>query len=492
MASESGTATNLEDLVTKILTFLTTDADLVAADQEWDVLRSQRNNLSSVLTNLTEQTNVLYIKIRQTARYDPRSLQCKSTSGSTGSCLCTGYVAGTSYVTYILATTKTVTTVRMRAPDATYLAYMIKNFRLQYSDDGSAWTTALTVSSSPTYGAGEEKDFSVGGSPGSHVYWKIIIDSGGSGSNIAWDSLVLLNGTEVVNQFGSEAILKCRGLAGTDLIYTGLRTEWNDSVGWYNIFLNGFTGYDSNDRKFWTQPGAIPGAEVATPLASPIIPCWNSSMPYWIAASGRAMRIVVKVSTSYESGGMGWILPYATPGQYPYPLLVFGSLVGIDTRGTTWRYSEETGYHSGLPVPACSAVNAPVYSSMYIRLPDGSWGPAGNRDGATQFGTLIVNYPELTVGGTVRSLWPMSAYTASGGRRMEYRECLGGGYLLQPFVLHQRTPYPAAWGEIEGLFKISGFSNAAENTGTYGGDPFTVFQNAFRSEVQEYFAMRMD
>ena len=51
MANEVGTASNLEDLFGKIITFLTTDSALVAANQDWIVNRQFRDGLAGMTTN---------------------------------------------------------------------------------------------------------------------------------------------------------------------------------------------------------------------------------------------------------------------------------------------------------------------------------------------------------------------------------------------------------------------------------------------------------
>ena len=96
----------------------------------------------------------------------------------------------------------------------------------------------------------------------------------------------------------------------------------------------------------------------------------------------------------------------------------------------------------------------------------------------------------------------LSAFTVRerrGGDAMEPddiglgdRSAIGGGYMLQPCILMQRVPYTAVFGELEGTFSISGYSNAAENTTTYGGKTHVVFQQAYRNTVHEFWALSLD
>ena len=149
MANQVGTATGLFDLFDKIVDFLTTDSALVAAGQEWEVLRIHRDNLAEVTTNMTEPSDAASRKIIQCCRYDPRSLNTDSIGDWWCNFYGTGYVAGTSFARFKLKEAKAITTVRLRAPNGSHLGNMVRNFRLQHSDDGTTWTDALTVTGSP-------------------------------------------------------------------------------------------------------------------------------------------------------------------------------------------------------------------------------------------------------------------------------------------------------------------------------------------------------
>lgn len=505
MANEVGTAANLEDLFGKIVSFLTTNAALVSANQDWAIMRQRRDNIASLTTNLTEPTNAQYRLAIQTCRYDPRSLNINDeSSGFLAHFYANNYSTGVSYVSWQLRTAREVKTVRLRAPlSNSHVQYMLRSFRLQYSDNGTTWTTALTVNSSPTYSLGETKDWAVPGTPGSHLYWRILIDSiqGGSTTAVSWMNMLLLEAdSTVANHFGSEVIFKARGNAGTDEIYCGIRSEYYAAGGWYNLFMNGYTGYDPNEQSWFKQPGALNKFGDQYPYAVPMVPCWDTTMPYWFVASGRAFRFGVKVSTSYEGGYLGFILPYATPGQYPYPLAVGGSLVPQDSsRSAEWRYSYANWRHGVYPGPGIDsyASSEGRWATLYLRNPDGEWGYFGNRGDSNPSPEDITGPSQSTIApyapnGGWRSVWPhcMNDQWTSGKR--PYRECLGGGYILQPCILMQRAPYSAVFGELEGTYAISGYQNAAENTTTWGGKSVVVFQHAYRNTVHEFWALSLD
>ncbi|ALH23700.1 virion structural protein [Pseudomonas phage PaMx11] len=508
MANEVGTAANLEDLFGKIVSFLTTSPALVAANQDWEVLRVRRDNVAVTTNNLFEPSTATHRKTFHTFRYDNRSINTSSPTASLDSHFySSGFVAGTSFVQWQLKVAKEVKSVRLRCPrttTSTYVNSMIRNFRLQWSDDGSSWTTALTVNSSPVYSVGEEKIWPVSGTPGAHAYWRIVIDSVPSGSAVGWDRMLLLTDSgEVANHFGSEVILRAPGNSGSESIYVGIRSEYDEGAGWHNLFLNGYTGFDPNEESWFDQPGALPGFGQSYTYAVPMVPCWNAAMPYWFVASGRSFRFGVKVSTNYEGGYLGFILPYATPGQYPYPLAVGGSLVPQETlRSAEWRYSYANWRHGVYPGPGAPSdpTSENRWATLYLRNPDGEWGYFANRPNSSNPAPEQVQSPDVslsapytpTSGSGWRAVWPHCVNDLWSGGCRPYRECLGGGYILQPCIMLQRGPYVAVFGELEGTYAISGYQNAAENTTTWNGKTVVVFQNAYRNTVHEFWALSLD
>lgn len=484
MGNQVATASNFEDLFSRIVTFLTTNAALVAASEEWEVMRVRRDNLLNMTTNLPDPQAIL-----RTARYDSRSLNTDNPdlAGFYGA-----FTPGVGQVTYQLRAAREVTTLRLRVSGNT--ADMPKDFRVQRSSNGTSWTTVQTFTDTPPASAGARIDFDLG-TPGAYVWWRVIWDAAqDNGEQISWSELLLLqvDGT-VANQFGSEVIFKAPGAAGADEIYTGIRGEYNAAAGWYNLMLNGYVGYDANEPSWHLQPGALPGYGAPFPKAVPMVPCWNTNMPCWLVASGRSFRFSVKVSTSFEGGYLGFLLPYCTPAQYPYPLVVGGSLVPNDTdRSDAWRYSSASALHGVFPGPGSSTwptlATEANWTSCYLRNPAGQWIWLGNRN--TPGGNAESIYGLNRDGTGARAgVWPHTMNDQWTSGKLPYRECLGGGYIIQPCVLAQAAPTRDVFGALEGVYSISGFSNAAENTGTYNGNTHVVFQNAYRNTVHEFWAL---
>jgi hypothetical protein len=472
--------------------------------QRWQVLREFRDNVVGLTTNLVEfAAGTQNRRILHGFRYDARSLGWNDTGSDHGHVTTSSYVQGISQFTIQLRAAAEARTVRVQAVLSSFvIADQLQNFLLEWSDNGTSWTTAGSVTSSPTYTLGEVKTFSMG-TPGAHLWWRVTVNrkqGGATTGNLYFKSFLLLDAAGLpINHFGSEALLKAPGTGGTDEIYTGIRTEYDAGAGWYNLFLNGYTGYDPLETSWFKQPGALPHFDsvvALTRLPQPMVPCWDSPMPYWFAANGRSFRFGVKVSTSFEGGYLGWILPYATPGQYPYPLAIGGSLVPDDAnRSTLWRFSVNSVAHSVFPIPGCN--NSPaqatenIGTSLYLRLTTGDWGFVGNRYSGGSADPNLITGQDMT-NGSRRSVWPTSTrLQAAGSGTRDMRECLGGGYILVPLIIHQRLPTQAVFGELEGVYQISGFSNAAENTAVIGGTTHVVLQNVARTEAHEYWAIAL-
>jgi len=503
MASETGTATDMEDFLTRIINFVTTDTGLTSQSpsQAWTVLRNRRDNLALVTTDFFQNNpaNLDEVTIYKLMRQDNRTLntdvisQAKYSYNSTDN--------GT-HVTMQLRQAREVTSLTVGAP-YTDLTKCLKDFRLQYSDDGSAWTTVYQATNEPSWTQLEERTYTFT-SAGSHLYWRLLVDdfysAASVGLSITTLQLLDING-DIANHFGSEVIFRAPGNANTDAIFTGIRTEYDVASDWHNFFLNGFTGFESS-TSFHLQPGAINSYGAEDELELNAIPLWNQPMDYWLSANGRYLSINAKVSTNIESGYMGFIKTYAANSEYPYPLAIGGSLrPHSSVRGTRWRYSNvNKNDHSAFfgPTVYGAATTENASSTLYLLDPNGQWYGFSNRTAFNNSATNSIEemtvqgtHPNYPVTGAVRSVWPNTT-VGDDTRKLPYRECLGGGYLPRPIVLIQRSPYEIVFGEFDGLIDIPAFGLTTEDTTTFGADNYVLLQNTYRLDAWEFCAVRLD
>lgn len=231
-----------------------------------------------------------------------------------------------------------------------------------------------------------------------------------------------------------ELILKGLGLPGTEEVFVGFRTYQDSGADYYNLVAATFIGYVDGNT-FDTQPGvALSG-----------VPAHNSRIDYWLTLNGQRIVLAMKVGTPvYEMAYVGKFLPRALPTQYPAPLICAGMLTGTPAT----RFSDTT--HS-MPFKGNRA-------NFKMRDPGGAW---------------INAYT-----------WPFQ-----NTDMMSLRDT-NGSYPLTPIVLDDNVGN--IYGELDGVFHISGFNNAVENTISLGGKTYVVIQDVSRTGFGDYVAMRMD
>ncbi len=236
-----------------------------------------------------------------------------------------------------------------------------------------------------------------------------------------------------------ELILRGPGLSGTEEIFVGIKLYHDETNDYYNAKIAGFTGYAPSNT-FETQPGIS---------VQNGVPLHNLSITYWLIANGQRFALAAKVGTPvYESFYLGKFLPYATPGQYPYPVCVIGAL---DAASAT-RFSntaQSMGYKGNQP-------------DCQMRFVDGLW--------------------------RTPRMWPFdNGHIAGGTTRL--RETPTDYYPLVPLILCDDTPN--VYGELDGIYYVSGFNNAVENIVQVGGVDYLVVQDVYRTGHTDYYAMRL-
>ena len=235
-----------------------------------------------------------------------------------------------------------------------------------------------------------------------------------------------------------ELILKGVGFSGTEEIFVGFRTYHSVPADYYNLCAAGFTGYVAGNT-FDTQPGARLSG----------VPSHNQRIDYWLTVNPQRIALAMKVGTPvYESAYVGKMLPYALPSQYPYPVCCIGKLTGAAaTRFSDTSHS--TGYKGNS-------------AAMGMRFNSGAWVQAYS--------------------------WPWNNVALTGSTSQIRHTA--GNYPILPVVLHDNAAN--VYGEIDGIYQISGFDNVVENTFALGGKTYVVIQDVSRTGFYDYYAMRLD
>lgn len=266
------------------------------------------------------------------------------------------------------------------------------------------------------------------------AHWQMLLKIKTFAEANGWTTLRYTNPTDGSNR---ELILKGVGLGGTDQIFIGLRSYHDVGADYYNLSVAGFTGYVASNS-FITQPGYLESG----------LPGHNQRIDYWLVANAQRIAFGIKVGTPvYESAYVGKFLPYATPGQYPYPVVVGGMLNGVPPT----RFSDTS--HS-IPYRGSCA-------NFRMRFVDGAW-----------------KQPDC---------WPWNNGTVASGTQLRDT---GANYPLMPVVVNDNGPN--VYGELDGIYYISGFDNATENTLTIAGVPYVVLQDVGRNGFTDYYALRLN
>lgn len=250
--------------------------------------------------------------------------------------------------------------------------------------------------------------------------------------------LAVLNGWTVLRfddtLTSHELILRGDGLTGVEEIFVGFRTYENAAADYYNILQGVFTGYVSGNS-FDTQPNAY--------LTG--IPAHNNRIDYWMVCNAQRIALAMKVGTPvYESGYVGKMFPYGRPSQYPYPVICGGAFQGA----AATRFSETT-------------------HDFYLR----GGARAGARTNAGWVSASVHPYANDAICGTT-----------------QLRDTLGK-YQLMPVEIYDAS---GMLGVLDGVYHITGFNNAVENTVVIGGVTHVVIQSVARTGFNDYYAMRMD
>lgn len=239
-----------------------------------------------------------------------------------------------------------------------------------------------------------------------------------------------------------ELILRGPGLSGTEEIFVGFRTYHDVGADYYNLYGGVFTGYVPGNT-FDAQPGAVFVG----------CPAHNNRIDYWLTLNGQRIVLAMKVGTPvYEHLYLGKFLPYARPSQYPYPVVAGGMLAGA----TATRFSEVT-------------------HDFYLR------GNSARGQLRTPGGWINMHcYP-----------WGNNYITgtSASATTIQLRDT-GDQYPLLPVELHDNSAN--LYGQLDGVYYISGFNNAVENTLVTGGVTYVVMQSVSRTGHTDYYALRLD
>lgn len=299
-------------------------------------------------------------------------------------------------------------------------------------------------------------------------------------------------------------MLKGPGLSGTDEVFVSMYLYDNTANNRQMIHLMGHDGVLSDNDTYQNHVNSSSRKGFLV---------WNQSMTYWFVANGRRFYGVVKCGTTYESFYCGFYLPFASPVNQPYPLMI-GGTTGKSTDDVS--LSTATADHRAYPDPGdTGGVNANEidFTSLAIKAPGGDWLDLSNCRNTTVAGnntnqrrqhlTFPYNSITNTLSPTDSQSFPGATSTNESWQQLNnvflnsQKPLLDGTYLLTPVMmlssdLQENTDPVGIWGVMDGIFHVSGYNNSAENIVQLSGVDHLVVQNVNRTSMNSYFAMALE
>lgn len=347
-------------------------------------------------------------------------------------------------------------------------------FSLQWSDDGSTWTTAESWSGQTWSSTYRRRDYVTASAHGSHLYWRINITAGGSTLNLTevrlWADTAMK--WDVSSRF--EFAWKAPGVDGAQEIFVAGYSLTDNGADRYNLAFRGF--------KYWVDP-ASSVRDVPNHSDDKFLLLSKNPTAYWIVANGGRFVVVARTSSVYEFAYCGFGLPYETPTTHPYPLLI-GAPQNDGTK--RWDVANDGGYRNPCD-PGTQSASAGSNSSLACMMPDGNWLQVSNRiTNVSSEGTT------MTAGDTRGRTWPY-ALTENGAFQTEFlRDCIDGTKPMLPVVIMRLAGQTHMWGEFDGVYWTTGFANAAEALIRDGALDHLVVPNVNRSSINSFAAIALD
>lgn len=351
-----------------------------------------------------------------------------------------------------------------------------KDFALQYSDDGSSWTTAQSWTSQTWSAAYTRKDFVLSSSAGSHLYWRINITAANS-ATLSFVEARLFNDAAMKWDVSSrlEFAWSAPGVANDQTIYVAGYTDTDNGTDRYNLVFRGF--------RYWPDL-ATSVLDVPNHAGDKSLLLSKNTTAYWFIAHGSRVIVVARTSSVYQFAYIGMGLPYETPSVHAFPFMVGAPYPGT---GVRWDLSTDAAYRNPSD-PGSLAQTSGANASLAVMMPDGNFLQVANR---CSFSSTLEGVADISSSGRGR-VWPYAQADTAAVQADHLRDCMDGSKPLLPLVLFRPTAPVHTWGEFDGVYWTTGYSNSAEATIRDGAIDCLVVPNVNRSSIQSFAAIALD
>lgn len=337
-------------------------------------------------------------------------------------------------------------------------------FSIEYSDNGSAWTTHQSWSSQTWSAAFARNDYVLSSSAGSHVYWRVRLTAGAATIRLAELQMFADTAFKWACSHTFEFIWRGPGVDGAQQIFVMGTTSINSGTGYYNWVFRAARFLPDAD---------LAVANIANLSSTHAHLLSNSSIPYWLIAHGGRFIVLTRISGVYEMSYLGFGLPYETPTNHPYPMMI-GAPSNNITRLVS--YSSTNGYRNPWD---------PSVLGLEVMIPSGLWREVRNGEDAAPPDGSFTSIP-------IGKVWPWM-YQTNGQYEIAsvMRDAVDGTRPILPAVVLCAADNHA-WGEFDGVSWVSGFGNTAEALTQIGAIDYINFPNVFRSGNQHFAAIALD
>lgn len=470
MAFVTGTATNQNDLIDRLATFLSTNAALVAAGEDWEIVKQQKMEFSRAYTG-------------RIAFFSPPTGSATTTCPDAppvdmpiGSCFVSfeGQLSCPTTGTYrICLDARCGVTIEIDGnivlSDFRYSGQNPRNNFSNFVDMPlTAGTHAIRVMGHAA-GAGTNGYLCIG------LGWRKPGDGADSiipaanlvgmtmhyGVREAANAIVYGSGADIRRSVDTRWLtLKGPGLDGSKEIYIDLFTS----------------SYPQTDRDYITlgyAAGYSGGTTVGVSRRYQLVPMWNSPTQYWFVANGQRFIFVAKINTIYASAYCGLFYPYATPEEWLYPIAI-GGCAAVPLKYTDVSEPTYTSFWYPWRVQSGSITDFRTRSSLIARMPNGTE-MSFSQDGTSDSDATVLS-------GTI----PIYRDPAR-----QFRPAVTGQYVLTPIML-ARPATGEVYGEFDGVYHINGYGCGSEDIVTIGGVNHLVVQSANTTGSTKFAAIRLE
>lgn len=255
-----------------------------------------------------------------------------------------------------------------------------------------------------------------------------------------------------------EVWLKGPGVSGVP-VYVGITTRTDTGEDYFN--------FETRIASNFVESSSFVDQLSISPTTGVLLR--NATIPYWVVANRRNIRLVARVGTVYQTAYWGFSLPYAQPSQWPDAYVN----AGMWTDGGT-RFSSESDSHNFMADPYHTAASG-WSGSIYLKTFANGWQGFNHRDTSSN-----------------NRVWPRVTYWNSTTNMTDILRFDQERVLFPLIMWRTDNDNPLVYGELEGVYWLSGQGLASEDELTINGDTYLAVQNAFRTGVSDFIAVKLE